>query len=369
MSEDKYKVLVVDDSAEDIHFVIENLKSDYAVLAATNGAKALEIVAQEPRPDVILMDVEMPEMNGYETCRLIKNNPETCGIDVIFVSAHDSVDEKLAGYEAGGSDYLIKPVQTGELLQKVKLAIKDKELRTAVEADKAMAMQTAMVAMSNAGEQGVVVDFMRRSFAVTSIEDLARLVVEATSSYGLESSVQLRTAFGPVNASTNEPIPPLEQELLSRMKDVGRLKEIGVRFIGNFGDVTQLIKNMPEDEDYRGRLRDHIALLLEGAEARLRALEMQERLGQLVADSKIALQEIEAMQAQQKQTSMQIMDDVMQQQEAAFLSYGLSEDQETLLLNVVQTGVNKSLDNFEKGLEIDEKMRAIIRSLEGVYQV
>jgi len=365
---DKYRVLIVDDSTDDIHFVMENLKQDYAVLVATSGEKAVEMAAKNPRPDVILMDVEMPGMNGYETCRQLKATTETSATDVIFVSAHDSTEGKLAGYDAGGSDYLIKPVQTSELLQKVKLAIKNKEARTAVEADKAMAMETAMTAISSAGEQGVVVNFMKNSFSVTSIEELARLVVDATSSYGLESSVQLRTAASSVNASSKEPIPPLEQELLSKLKDVGRLKESGTRFIGNFGGVTQLIKNMPEDEDKRGRLRDHLALLLEGAEARLHALEMQQQLAQLVTDSNQTLQDIEAMQQQQKQTSMQIMDDVMQKLEASFLSYGLTEEQEALLFKVVQDGVDKSLNNFEQGMMIDEKMRDIIRSLERFSQ-
>jgi len=361
---DKYRVMIVDDSTDDIHFVLENLKQDYAVLVATSGEKALAMAAKEPHPDVILMDVEMPGMNGYDTCRQIKAAPETSAIDVIFVSAHDSTDEKLAGYDAGGSDYVIKPVQPGELLQKVRLAINDKQARAAVEADKSMAMETAMTAISSAGEQGVVVNFMKNSFSVASIEALARLVVEATSSYCLEVSVQLRSTAGPVNAGSREPIPPLEQELLTRLKDVGRLKESGARFIGNFGGVTLLVKNMPEDEGKRGRLRDHLALLLEGAEARLEALELQQQLAQVVTDSNQALQEIEAMQTKQKQTSMQIMDDVMMQLEASFLSYGLTEDQEALLLKVVQDGVDKSLENFEQGVMIDEKMREIIHSLE-----
>lgn len=363
MDSEKFRVLIVDDSTEDIHFVMENLKREYAVLVATSGEKALDMIAGDYRPDVILMDVEMPGMNGYDTCRLVKNTPETSDINVIFVSAHDSTEEKLCGYEAGGDDYLIKPVQPSELLQKVRLAVRDKQLRSTIEAEKREAIQTAMTAISSAGEQGVVVDFMRRSFSVAGFEELARLVVEATANYGLENSIQLRTVLGPVNGSSKEPMPPLEKELLSKVKDAGRLRDSGARLIANFGPVTQLIKNMPDDEDKRGRLRDHVAILLEGAEARLHALEMQQQLAELVADSNRALQEIEAMQKQQKQISMQIMDDVMKQMEDSLLSYGLTEEQEELLLGVVQAGVNKSLNNFEQGLAIDDKLRDIIQSL------
>ena len=128
MIAEKKRILIVDDSADDIHVLMENLKQDYAVLAATCGEKALELAGKTPRPDVILMDVSMPDMDGYETCRSIKQNPETQNIDVIFVSANDTANEKIIGYEAGGSDYLIKPVQPGELLQKIKLVFKNREV-------------------------------------------------------------------------------------------------------------------------------------------------------------------------------------------------------------------------------------------------
>jgi len=128
VTDERKRVLIVDDSVDDIHVLIENLKQDYAVLAATSGEKALALASKKPQPDIILMDVMMPDMNGYETCRRLRQNPETRNINVIFISANDSADEKIVGYEAGGNDYLIKPVQPGELLQKIKLAIKNQEV-------------------------------------------------------------------------------------------------------------------------------------------------------------------------------------------------------------------------------------------------
>jgi CheY-like chemotaxis protein len=364
MESEASHVLIVDDSDEDVSIVESQLKGEYLVSVANSGEGALNILASGPSPDVILMDVEMPALDGYETCRLLKNTPETSEIDVIFISAHDTTEQKLYGYEAGGNDYLTKPVDPAVLRQKVRLAIEDKTSRAVMETEKFEAMQTAMTAISSAGEQGVVVDFMRRSFTVENVEALARLIVEATANFGLESSVQLRTARGPVNAGSTEPMPPLEVELLTRVKDTGRLSERGSRLIANFGPVTQLIKNMPEDEDRRGRLRDHIALLLEGAEARLKSLEMQQRISMLVIESNKALHEIEIMQKQQKETAMQIMDGVMAQLEKSFLSYGLMEEQEEKLLEIVRGGVDKSLDNFEQGLMIDEKLREIVHLLE-----
>ena len=368
MSNEKRNILIVDDSADDIHVLMESLKQDYAVLAATGGEKALELAAKNPHPDVILLDVMMPDMDGYETCRRLKADPDTRDIDVIFVSAQDTTEEKLAGYDAGASDYLIKPVQPSELLQKVRLAINNKEARTAAAAEQAMAMQTAMTAISSIGEQGVVLDFMRRSFTVTSVEELAQLIVEVTTNYGLENSVQICGSREITNASSQGSMSPLEQELLIRLKDAGRLRELGGNFVANFGAITQLIKNMPEDEEKRGRLRDHLAVLMEGAEARLSTLEMDQELARVVTDSNQALQNIEAMQKSQKQTAMQIMDDVVGQLETSFFGLGLTEEQEHMLLGVVQNGVNLSLENFEQGMKIDDQLHAIVHRLENFSQ-
>ena len=363
MNQAKRQVLIVDDSADDMHVLMENLRQEYAVLAATSGEKGLQLASREPRPDAILLDVSMPGMDGYETCRRLKADPESREIDVIFVSAHDDVDEKLAGYEAGGSDYLIKPVQPVELLEKVKNAIRSRDIRSEAESEKRVAMQTAMTAISSAGEQGVVLDFMRRSFSAGSIGDLARLIVDATRSYGLENSVQIRGSWGAVNASTADPMPRLEQELLARLKDVGRLRERGENFVANFGGITQLIKNMPEDEERRGRLRDHLAVLLEGAEARLQALELDQELAKVVQHSNRALQQVQAMQRAQKEAAMRIMDGVMEDLQDTFNSYGLTEEQENELAQVVQTGVDRSLENFEHGLRVDEELRGIVDRL------
>ncbi|MEW5756500.1 MAG: response regulator [Pseudomonadota bacterium] len=366
MQIDKKRILIVDDSAGDIHVLMENLKSEFAVLAATSGEKALALARKEPCPDVILMDVDMPGMSGYEACQRLKATPECRDIDVIFVTAHDTTEEKLSGYAAGGSDYLIKPVQPTELLQKVRLAVKHRMERMSAAADKAVAVQTAMTAISSAGEQGVVIDFLRRSFSVDNLRDLADLVAETITHYGLDGSLQVRGGRDLIYASAHGEPSPLEQELLSRLKDAGRIRQNGERLVLNFGDISLLIKNMPADEDKSGRLRDHLALLLEGAQARLRALELEREVARVVADSRQALQVIENLQHRQKKDAMAIMDGVMKDLEASFLSYGLTEEQEATLINVVQRGVDKSLDNFEQGLKIDAQMRAIIDRLSQV---
>ena len=357
------RVLIVDDSPDDIHFVMESISQGFAVVAATSGEKALQIAAKEPKPDIILMDVDMPGMDGYEVCRRLKEDESTREIEVIFLSSHDTTEEKLAGYDVGGSDYLIKPVQSDLLRQKIKLSISNRDAHIQSSAEISSTREMAMTALTNAGELGVTINFMRHSFSTDSLEALARLVVEATTNYGLESGVAISLPDETFYASSNEPIQPLEQELLSRLKGGSRITERGSRLVLNFGDISQLIKNLPEDEDKRGRLRDHLAILLEGAEARVEALKIQKKMAQVVTGSNQTLLMIKGRTQEQKQAAMGIMDNVMHEIESAFLTYGLTEEQEKKILDIVKKGVDESLENLERGHETDQQLHAIIDDL------
>ncbi|WP_319581996.1 hybrid sensor histidine kinase/response regulator [uncultured Pseudodesulfovibrio sp.] len=103
-------ILLVDDQPENISIMIEALHSLYTLLAATDGATALERVGGVPRPDIILLDVMMPGMSGHDVCRQIKDNPATRDIPVIFVTSLDAPDDEARGLRIGASDYITKPI-------------------------------------------------------------------------------------------------------------------------------------------------------------------------------------------------------------------------------------------------------------------
>jgi CheY-like chemotaxis protein len=368
---DKRRLLIVDDSPEDIQFLLENLKDDYALLVATSAEKALEIAGKDPRPEVILMDVVMPGMDGYDACRALKQNPDTQDINVIFVSANNTVEEKLLGYDVGGRDYLIKPIEPKELLQKIELSLLDKDKNDSLAKERSDAFQTAMTAMQSGGELGVVLEFLRGSFKATDTEALAQMIIQSLGGYSLSGSVQIRTATDTVNVSTNGRASPIEQELMVKLKDSGRIIERQARLIMNFGDISLLVKNMPTDNsDVCGRLRDHLAILLEGAESKLAAIELYLRneekksgLQQLVFDTKQALLEIKQEQELHKEASVKIVDRLLVDLQDSFLSWGLTEEQESRLLDMVYQSVDDSISHYERGLEVDEKFEGIVQGM------
>jgi diguanylate cyclase (GGDEF)-like protein len=102
-------ILIVDDMPANIRVLADTLKSDYRVRVATSGAKALEVAASSPPPDLILLDVMMPGMDGYEVCRRLRDDPRTSAIPVIFVTAKDEAEEEAHGLGLGAVDYITKP--------------------------------------------------------------------------------------------------------------------------------------------------------------------------------------------------------------------------------------------------------------------
>ncbi|MGM0675940.1 MAG: diguanylate cyclase domain-containing protein [Pseudomonadota bacterium] len=109
MSETRATVLIVDDQPTNIHALASLLKADYRILTATRGEKALELSQGEQAPDLILLDIVMPDMDGYETCRRLKDNETTRSIPVIFVTALDHDKDEEQGLNLGASDYISKP--------------------------------------------------------------------------------------------------------------------------------------------------------------------------------------------------------------------------------------------------------------------
>ena len=105
----KHQILIVDDRVENLQILLSLLKEDYGVISAKTGIKALD-KARKLKPDLILLDVVMPEMDGYEVCRRLKVNAATASIPVIFVTTRGEVSDETKGFELGSVDYIVKPI-------------------------------------------------------------------------------------------------------------------------------------------------------------------------------------------------------------------------------------------------------------------
>ncbi|MEO0444701.1 MAG: adenylate/guanylate cyclase domain-containing protein [Verrucomicrobiota bacterium] len=129
-SEGAAKVLLVDDNPINLSLLHETLENEgYEILVAQDGSEALR-TASMAKPDLILLDVNMPGSDGFETCRLLKSKPETKDIVVIFLSGRDAVDDRLQGFRLGAVDYICKPFEHQELVSRVNVHIQLKQARS-----------------------------------------------------------------------------------------------------------------------------------------------------------------------------------------------------------------------------------------------
>lgn len=116
-SPEKPTILVVDDTPENLLLISDLLRKFYKVKVANNGNRALSIAQADTRPDLILLDIMMPDMDGYEVCRLLKSNSVTRDIPVVFLTAR--IDDDKKGLEIGAVGYLTKPVKSSLLMESI----------------------------------------------------------------------------------------------------------------------------------------------------------------------------------------------------------------------------------------------------------
>lgn len=119
----KAVVLIVDDAPTNVQALALLLKEEYMVKVATNGVRALELASQDPMPDLILLDVQMPEMSGYDVLKILKENSETADIPIIFVTGKDTVEDEEYGLELGAMDYITKPIRPSIVKARIKTHI------------------------------------------------------------------------------------------------------------------------------------------------------------------------------------------------------------------------------------------------------
>lgn len=333
--------LVEDDRAQSR--MLQEVFEGECVLEVFASAEQCAARVSEQKPDMFLLDVGLPGKDGYTFCRELKADFETDAIPVTFISGGDTLDARLAGYDAGGDDFIPKPYTPSEVLHKVRttrrVLIEKREL-----AERAGYAQTAaFTAMSSMSELGVVLEFMRRSYSCVSPDALANALLAALNDYQLSSAVRLKIGdeircFSPHGVNV-----PLECSILNHVSTLGRIFEFSQRCVFNYGSVTLLVNNMPlDDRDRYGRLRDHLATLAEGADARLSAILIEQENLRRAAGIGSAVttirEELQASRSAREMTRAEVLKSAFalnDELEMSFLSLGLTEAQEYFLLNLV----------------------------------
>ena len=353
---DKIKVFVVDDDPIILEVLQIMLESYYAV-ETFDSAEACLRRLKDDKPNMFLLDVSLPGLNGYDLCRRIKAEDELSSIPVIFVSGLDSLEARLSGYDAGGQDFIVKPFDPAELLRKAKVAqyfiasdlSKDEQTNDA--------RNLALMVMANMDETGYVLAFMRNLLTFESEQEVAVGLLELTQKYGLDAVVQARVANHTHTLSAAGVDVPLEISVLEHIREMDRIFEFGRRSAYNFKYVTLMINDMPTDNpDFCGRLRDHLCFAGEAVDSRLRAVETerlnqrtQAGIGQALTNIHSTIALMEERHLKDRVQNTEIMFDFDQTLAKAFVNLGMTIGQENFLTEIIGEFTKQLIEVADRG--------------------
>ena len=364
------KVYIVDDDPYNLELLSSSLRTLYNVDCASSGDECLKNI-EKIAPDLVLLDIVMPGIDGYETCQKLKEDPATKMIPVIFVSSHDSLEERLKGYEVGGEDYIVKPVSTEELKRKIALNISNKSNIEDLKKEVDDAMKTVVSVATSSGEMAGILGFMREILTHTNFDQVLQSMLDTASSFGLSSAVQLRVEGGDLTLNNAGIEHPLEKSLISELKGEGSIFDFGCRTLFNYGRASLLIKNMPlDDSDLYGRHKDNLHLLVSGASARAIAIEAQNKLKKQqallsasVEKAKEAMQKSESENALCRNKTATAMENLLEEIEASFMHLGMEGAQESALLRMITNAFNTVMDLQSDSMKDDKHLEEMIELL------
>ncbi len=365
----KRTILAVDDESMNQIIIKEMLEDNFELICADDGESCLQLM-NERLPDLILLDVNMPGLNGLDVCKKIRNNPDNINIPVIFVSALANPDERLKGYAAGGDDYVTKPFVEQELIKKISLLLENQDEKKILKQNSDETMSALMTSLTSSGELGVVINFLRDSYASQSLNDLTLLAFNALKQFNLAGSIMILGFGDPFYFFSDGKTRPLERDILFYLSNKEHIISFGDRTLFNSGNLTLLIRNMPNDEDKSGRYRDHLAMFADGFDARIKGIkneqEMHERrrmLADVIQTTQTQLQLIDNQHYAQRVKHAQLLSDMIKNIEESFIHLGLSETQEQKLIQLVSK-VEKETDSlYEEGLQTDDEFNQIMEKL------
>ncbi len=368
----KALILCVDDEPVNLVILQELLQDRYELTTAKSGEGCLQQVAVQT-PDLILLDVNMPDLDGLETCERLKSDPETAEIPIIFVSALASQDELMAGYEAGGDDYITKPFSEEILQKKIEIVLASQQRKQELKKISDKAVEALMNNLSTTDELGMVVRFLHQCQSADTLDELARNVFDCLRQFELDSSLLMLDE--PENRVwfSDDIDRPMESQILESLRGQDRVVSFGTRLAINSDHVTVLVRNLPTTVEQVDRVREHLSIMIEGLDTRIQAMQSQTLLDQrrevlhrVLTAAREHLGRLDETSKQQRARSAEIVTDMGKELERSLLQLDLSARQEAALKKIIDSAAEQTAEVYDEGMKIGEKLQEIMDELSSV---
>ncbi|WP_305074159.1 response regulator [Propionivibrio sp.] len=361
---ESFRVFVVDDDPLVLEIITTILEPDCHI-RTFDSAEACWEAMDSIRPDLFFLDVSLPGMDGFTLCRNIKTKPEHRQTPVIFVSAHDTIEERIRGYDAGGEDFIVKPFEPEELLRKLKVAQNIVLSQRSLAEQVREAEQLSSLVMASMDETGILLQFMSKLIAMDSQREIADELLELLRRYRLDGVVQTRAGDQALTVSAAGVDLPLEVAIIEHVRKQGRIFEFSRRSVHNFERVTLMINNLPlEDPDYCGRLRDHLSVAAQGVDSRLKAMQDEQGIQSALTSVNNTLRELRDAHQRNAADSTLLINALQDTLLNSFYKLGLTDNQERFLQNMVSDFMARMAELLNRGLHTQETLQRLNDRLE-----
>ena len=366
------KVLVIDDDKLVRNIVCRALSDIFQTVTAENGEEGIQKASLE-KPDFILLDVEMPGMNGYEVCDQLRQEPSFPNIPIIFLSSRGGLRERMQGYEVGATDYLVKPFESEELVAKLKMLGQLRREKEVLSNKAASASETALLAMRGSSEMGLAIQFIEATYLSGDFSTISHRFFDVTSQLGLNCTLMFNTRSERLFFTPSGNISPLEKEVIDTLYTSGkRFNDFGCRTQINYSRVALLIKNMPlNNPEAYGRLKDFLPTMLGSTDSKIKALDTEKALEDqtrnlnqsfnVVRDTLIKVGE--NLQNTQGEV-MRLLRSTLDQLESRIPTLGLEEDQEKYFIGTLDDALQSTHTIIESGESASLAFQNVCRLLD-----
>lgn len=359
-------ILVVHDDKPHLSVLSDKVaKMGHTVFPADSVDAALSSL-EANKTDIIITDSTKSDTLGIEFCQKIREHQQYSEVPLLLVTSKDDVEHANHAFEAGADECITHPILDSELKAKTTNILKNSALKRNLHSKAKEAEATALAAMKDSSEIGVVNRFLRDSFRTRNLNDLVNIMFKVLRNAGLSGCAQVTFAKNKQNFSdTGSSVSSREGALLEKVA-------VGDQRIVSYGKICLfkgehcclLVRNLPaEDEQRYGRLKDSLMILMDGMDARLKSLDMEI---QLVEHQELAwnsLTDIESQFKAHEKNTIQIMDDLMQDMNAAMSVLDLTEQQEVYFFNLVDQSMERLVSLYSSGIMIDQgllKLRELL---------
>lgn len=345
----------------------ESLQQEFELNVFTSGSDCLSAL-NERQPDVLLLDTQLPGCDAWSLHREIRDDFNTSDVyQFLLCNENEAAHPDLAA-----DDFMLRPTGGGPLLSKLRLLKKSLQQKQEAKSQMAYAQNVAMTAMCSMGELGVVMEFMSKSFACRSIQAVGEQALLALQQYELDGIIHFVWEGESYTTRSNQAeVLDSDREQIAQLRTLGRLLEIKEQLVVNFDHTTILVKNMPEDPERCGRIRDNIATLCEGIESRVAGLLLehdnllkQQGIRYAVCEIRDSVANLYERQQAHQQQGREMMIGLIDDFEAAFVHMAIRADIENMMISEMVELRHKLDQLWDKPNEVESKLRVVVASLE-----